>query len=162
MNRLQRMMPWAPALLLSLTASAADPLVIESAWIRSAPPNAAAVAGYATLRNEGKETVTIRSLSAQGFAETSLHQSVLVGDVSRMQVVPELSIGPGESVVMEPGGMHVMLMRPKAVPQRGDLVSISFQLGDKRRVNASFVVRDSADDKSDHSHHGHAGHDHAH
>lgn len=158
MNRLQHSLLLAASLAFSLPLHAAGKLEVVDGWIRSAPPSAPALAGYGALRNSGDAALTITAVSADGYAESSLHESVLVDDVSRMQALPELKIPAGETVVLAPGGKHLMLMQPSAVPQRGDSVKVHFQLADGSRHSASLVVRDAAAT----THADHAGHEHQH
>jgi copper(I)-binding protein len=43
--------------------------------------------------------------------------------------------------VLEPGGMHLMLMQPAMTPVVGDHVRIDLRLQDGRRIQGDFVVR---------------------
>ena len=136
------------------SASAAGKLEIRDAWIRSAPPNAMMLAGYATLHNTGDAPITIRTVKAQGFDDTSLHETVLVGDVSQMRSIEKLTIAPDESVNFAPGGKHIMLMQPTTSPHPGDHVAITFGFADGGDQSADFVIRDVAPDAKTN-----AGHD---
>ena len=123
---------------------AAGKLEIHDAWIRNAPPNAMMLAGYATLRNAGDAPITISTVKAQGFDDTSLHETVLVGDVSQMRSLENLSIAPDESVTFEPGGKHIMLMQPTKAPQSGEKIAITFGFVGGGDQSADFVIRDAA------------------
>ena len=57
--------------------------------------------------------VTIVGASSPAFGEVSLHETRIVDGVSRMRALPELRIAPGDSAVLKPGGMHLMLMQPQ-------------------------------------------------
>ena len=125
-------------------AFAAGKLEIRDAWIRSAPPNATMLAGYATLHNTGDAPITINTVKAQGFDDTSLHETVLVGDVSQMRSIGKLTIAPDDSVNFAPGGKHIMLMQPAKAPQPGDHVTITFGIVGGGDQSADFVIRDAA------------------
>lgn len=158
MNRLQ-LRCFATALLMtSLPAMAAGSLHVSNGWIRSAPPSAAMLAGYATLHNSGDAAVTISAVAAAGFADSSLHESILVGDISRMQALGTLTVAAGATVEFAPGGKHIMLMGPTKVPTAGESVAIRFTLADGSSQTSDFIVRDDAAAKPD----PHAGHDHQH
>ncbi len=126
------------------TAQAAGQLVVEQAWIRTAPPGALMLAGYALLHNRGDEALSIDAVSSAAFSSASLHETREENGVSKMRAVPSLLIAPGASVELAPGGMHLMLMQPKGDVAAGKPVSVVFVLGDKTRVNADFTVRDEA------------------
>lgn len=131
-------------LLATTTAIAAEKLQISEGWIRSAPPNASMLAGYATLYNRGDSPITIKAVIAAGFDSASLHETILVGDVSRMRAVDNLVIAPGASVALEPAGKHIMLMKPTQAPTPGTAVAITFNFASGGNQSAQFVIRDAA------------------
>lgn len=125
-------------------AFAAGKLEIRDAWIRSAPPNATMLAAYATLHNAGDAPITINAVEAAGFDDTSLHETVLVGDVSQMRARGDLVIEPGAIVAFAPAGKHIMLMKPTQSPTPGSAVAITFNFADGGNQSAQFVIRDAA------------------
>ena len=131
-------------LLVATSAHAAGLLVVEQAWIRTAPPGTAMLAGYAVLHNRGDEALSIDTVSSAAFASVSLHETSEENGVSKMRALPSLVIAPGASVELAPGGKHLMLMQPSSEVAAGKSVNILFVLGDKARVNATFSVRDDA------------------
>lgn len=145
----------------AVPASAAGKLEIRDAWIRSAPPNAMMLAGYATLQNTGDAPITINAVKAVGFGDTSMHETVMVGDVSQMRPIGDLVIAPGTSIAFAPGGKHIMLMQPTQSPKPGNQVAITFTLSDGGERSADFLIRDAAPSADDatHSPQQRAGHD---
>lgn len=117
---------------LVLTACQRDglPASVESRppnpWIRLAPPDAMMLAGYRRIDNDGELPMRLRSIRSDAFGAIELHRTEVVDGVSRMREVPSLTIAPGGSVVLEPGGMHLMLMQPQRALREGDEVAISF------------------------------------
>jgi copper(I)-binding protein len=132
------------ALTLSQTALAAGRLEIDRAWIRTAPPGAMMLAGYATLRNTGDAPLTVVGASSETFGDASLHESVEVDGVARMKALGPLEIAPGASVVFAPGGKHLMLMRPKGEIKPGGSIKIHIEAKPGDGATADFVVRDTA------------------
>lgn len=130
-------------------AHAAGRLVVEQAWIRAAPPGAAMLAGYALLRNEGDEALSIDAVDSAEFATASLHETREENGVAKMRALPSLLIRPGGEVELAPGGKHLMLMQPKAAVDAGKSVDVEFVLGDRSRVKAAFVVREDAPARDD-------------
>jgi len=124
------------------TASAAGHLVIDGAWIRSAPPGAMMLAGYASLRNDGDAAVIVTAADSADFGSVSLHESIEEGGVARMRALDRVEIKPGASVVFAPGGKHLMLMRPKHELKPGDSVKIHLDTNSGGAA-AEFVVRDA-------------------
>lgn len=132
------------ALAASSAVSAAGRLEISGAWIRTAPPGAMMLAGYATLHNAGDAPLTVTGASSEAFGDVSLHESVEVDGVARMKALGEIDIAPGASVVLAPGGKHLMLMRPKGEVKAGESIKIRFETKSAGVASADFVVRDAA------------------
>lgn len=125
-------------------AFAAGHLIVENAWIRAAPPGAAMLAGYATLRNAGDAPIVVTGAGSQDFGDVSLHESVNENGVERMRPLGDVAIAPGASVVFAPGGKHFMLMNPKRAPNTGDSVKIHISTKAGPGVDADFVVRETS------------------
>jgi len=135
---------WLLALGLAANATAAGHLVIEHAWIRTAPPGVMMLAGYATLRNAGDAPITVTGADSADFGDVSLHQTIEENGVERMRPLGHIEIAPGASVEFAPGARHFMLMRPKRELKQGDSVEIHISTSAGDGANAEFVVGDAA------------------
>ncbi|MBS0514633.1 MAG: copper chaperone PCu(A)C [Proteobacteria bacterium] len=135
-------------LALTLTASpavrAAGRLEITGAWIRTAPPGAMMLAGYATLRNTGDAPLTVTGASSEAFGDVSLHESAEVDGVAHMKALGSIEIAPGASIVFAPGGKHLMLMRPKHEIAPGQSIEIRILTKSGEGASAGFAVGDAA------------------
>jgi len=134
----------ALVLLSAAHALAAGKLTVEQPWIRTAPPTALMLAGYATLRNDGDATLTVSGADSADFSDVQLHQTVLEDGIERMRPTGKFEIAPGKSVVFAPGGKHFMLVRPKRALAAGATVKIHISTTDGGGAVAEFVVRDQA------------------
>ena len=123
---------------------AAGKLVVEHAWIRTAPPSALMLAGYATLRNDGDAPLTIKGADSADFADVQLHQSFQENGVEHMRPTGNIEIAPGKSVDFAPGGKHFMLIRPKRELAAGAKVKIRISTTAGEGAAADFVVADNA------------------
>lgn len=122
-------------------AQAAGNLGVTDAWIRAAPPGAQMLAGYATLSNSGDVPLTILTVQSDGFRMTSLHETIVdKSGVSKMRELHRLTIAPGATVTLAPGGKHLMLMHPRSGIAAGDKVQVVFLLRDGERVETYFDV----------------------
>ena len=128
------------ATLLAGQVAAAGRLKVERAWIRTAPPGATMLAGYAVLHNGGDEPVIVHAASSPDFGSVSLHETIEVDAVERMQPIEQVEVAPGASVTFAPGGKHFMLMRPSRSLASGAAVTIHLDTNDSKGVDASFVV----------------------
>jgi len=135
---------WLLALGCALNAHAAGRLVVENAWIPVPPPGVMMLAGYAILRNAGDAPLVINGAQSESFADVSLHYSFERDGLSRMRPVDELDVQSGSYRVLEPGGYHLMLMRPKRELKAGDTVKIHISTNSGDGADAEFVVREPA------------------
>jgi copper(I)-binding protein len=135
---------WLLALGCAFNTHAAGRLVVENAWIRTAPPGAMMLAGYATLRNVGDASLTVISAQSGEFGDVSLHQSIEENGVERMRPLGNFEIAPDARVTFAPGGKHFMLMQPKRELHAGDKVKIHISTSYRDGADAEFVVRDEA------------------
>ena len=88
-----------------------DDLTVESAWIRSMPPGSKMTAAYFKLTNNSTEVIRIIEVRSSEFSSASFHQTVISEEgVASMEEIPILELEPGDSVSLEPGGKHLMLM----------------------------------------------------
>lgn len=84
-------------------------LEIGHPWARPAPAGATG-GGFLTIRNNGKTAVTLKSASTPAARAVSIHQTSVTNGVARMAAMPAgLTIGPGDTAALAPGGYHLML-----------------------------------------------------
>ena len=83
-------------------------------------------AAYLRIENASEASVTVTSVTSdRGMA--SLHESRQVDGQMTMREVPELSIGPGDTAALEPGGLHIMLMGLDTTPVEGDTLTLCLE-----------------------------------
>lgn len=118
--------------------------VVESAWIRKPPMAMPMMAGFATVRNPCPAPVTLVGAASAAFDSVELHETRTVDGMSRMRHVASLEVPAGGAVTLAPGGLHLMLMRPRAHVETGGSVAVELSLADGRTLRADFDVRDAA------------------
>lgn len=116
-------------------------LAIEDAWVRAVPPNSRTTAAYFTVRNSGdKEQVIVRSsASVAGAAE--IHDWVETDGRKKMVRQHQVSVPAGEEVVLQTGGLHMMLFRLDPVPAAGELVRLCIGVAEQPDVCADAIVK---------------------
>jgi copper(I)-binding protein len=110
------------------TATGPPGILVEDAWARPAEAGGT-TAVYFRVTNSGGEPD--RLLGAEtGFAQAAeFHQTAMEGDMVHMMAVSGIDVGPGETIVLEPGGLHLML---------AGLVEQGLQPGDVFRITLVF------------------------
>jgi copper(I)-binding protein len=135
--------------LLSLAACASDRNCapqVRDGWVRMPPGPMSAdamsmMAGFGRIENRCPMPATIVSASSPAFGDTSLHETRIVDGISRRRPVPDLRIAPDDAAVLTPGGLHLMLMQPRAPLKAGSKVAVEFKLQDGRTLLGEFEVR---------------------
>lgn len=146
--------------LVALTASAdgVDVKILDP-WVQAAPPNVKVLAAYLEIKNYGSNQRILTNVSSPVFDEVGIHQSVMHGNMVHMEQLKELTIPPRDSVVLKPGGKHLMLTGAKKPLNIGDQVPMTliFQSGEKIEIKA--IVRSGQmDGMEDHQLMDHSGH----
>ena len=89
------------------------------------PPGMNMTAAYGRFVNSGAGAIEIVTFESDSFASVSLHQTTTEEGTSRMKPVQAWSIEPGATAVLEPGGLHLMLMQPTREIAVGSTVELS-------------------------------------
>ena len=121
-------------------AGAADQVRATHAWIRVLPGTLPA-GGYVTLENRGDHPVALTGARSPAYAEVMLHHSSTQGGMSRMAMVESLPIPAHGTVVLAPGGYHLMLMQPGAAVSPGSEVKLQLQFDDGSSLPVNFIAR---------------------
>lgn len=120
----------------------AEPIEISNPRVRLVP-GGAPMAGYLTIANHTDAPVRLVSATSDAFGHVMIHRTVVSDGSARMEHQGKgVLVGAGESVVFEPGGLHLMLMDPAGELEVGEAVDIvlgfeGIEPGERR---ASFTV----------------------
>ncbi|MEE2932076.1 MAG: copper chaperone PCu(A)C [Pseudomonadota bacterium] len=134
---------------------AADKLEVRDAWVREAPPNAKAHAGYGVFKNKSKHSVTFISVRSPDYQKVELHQSEVQNGVATMRKKKSLTIPAGGEIKLMPGSLHLMLLNPVTGIKMGDKIKMILVFLDGASQSFSAVVKRSNDIPKSHSHMGH-------
>ena len=118
------------AALMMPAVALADGVLVENAWIPAAPPKAMAHAAFMSLTNTGDMPEQIIGVSAEGYGMSHIHLSEEKNGVATMSSVDLIEIAPGQTVTLAHGGLHIMLMKPKAPKEIGDVVAVTLEFAD--------------------------------
>ena len=113
---------------LAQTATVGD-LMIDRPQLRETPAGAPVAGGYLLITNAGEEDDRLLTATTDRSPETQIHEMRMDGDVMRMREVEGgLAIPAGQSVSLQPGGYHLMLMGPEALtPGETHDVTLAFE-----------------------------------
>ncbi len=128
-------------LVLAMPCIAAEKLVFKNAWVREAPPMAKNLAGYVELMNASNESIIVESITSPFFQKVKMHDMSLHNGMMHMSHLDSVSLPPGGSFSFEPGGKHLMLMKPKQRIKAGLIIPIVFKLHSGKTIAFDFEVR---------------------
>src|ERR1700752_641111 len=115
------------AALFGAPASAEDikagDLVITQAWSRATPGGAKIGSGYLTIENKGAAPDRLTGVSADVAGKVEVHEMAMNNGVMTMRPLDGcLTIDPGKTVKLAPGGYHLMMFDLKSPLKQGDKV----------------------------------------
>lgn len=93
---------------------------IHQPWARASAGPARNGGSFMVFRNTGEAADAVVAASSDVAETVELHTHIKDGDVMRMREVPRIDLPAGETVTLQPGGLHVMLMGLKAPLEEGE------------------------------------------
>mgnify|MGYP000085434616 CR=1 FL=1 len=118
-----------------------EDVVVEDAWARASIGTNRPGAAYMTLRNTGSDPVTLVGLETPLAMMPDIHETTTDSNgVSSMGPVGEITILPGESVSLEPGGMHAMLMRLQTKMVEGETFPLTLNFADGETLTVDVPI----------------------
>ncbi len=120
---------------------------VTGAFTRATLPNARSGGGFMTISNAGTAPDRLIGAATGNAVRSEIHQMKMEGDMMKMnQVEGGLEIPAGDSVTLEPGGYHVMLMglkQPLVADQCLDL-TLSFEKAGDLPVQLNIGATDAS------------------
>ena len=123
------------------TGYAADSLIISDSRIPEAPPGAQVMAGFMSIQNPTQQPIEITSVSSPAFNTVEMHLSKEVNGIAKMLPQKSLSIPANSTLALQPGGYHLMLIKPKQAMRDGDSVLIEFSLSNNTSLSLHTPVK---------------------
>ncbi len=113
----------------------------SEAWARPAAKGAMSAA-YFTYTNTLDTADTLSSLSSNVSMMTQLHESYMTDDgLAGMREMKNQVVESNEQLVLEPGGLHVMLMRLTNDLAEGDSVTVTLNFAQAGEVVVTVPVK---------------------
>lgn len=113
---------FAAAVLAGSVAAAQDykagSVTIDHPWARASVTETGAA--YMTITNHGTAADELVAAASPVAGKAELHTHIAEGDIMRMRPVGEIDLGAGQSAMLKPGGLHIMLIGLKAPLKEGE------------------------------------------
>ena len=115
--------------------------VVKDAWARASIGANRPGAAYMTIRNTGDEAVTLTGIRTDLAMMPDIHQTSTNDEgVSSMARAGEIEIAPGATVLLEPGGLHAMLMRLQRPMAEGEKFSMTLDFSDGGEITVEVPI----------------------
>jgi copper(I)-binding protein len=119
----------------------AGDLVIMQAWSRATPGGAKIAGGYLTIENKGSTPDRLIGGSADVASKVEVHEMTMNNGVMTMRPLDKgLTIEPGRTVKLAPGGYHLMMFDLKSPLKAGEKVPVTLDFEKAGKVTVTLNV----------------------
>lgn len=116
-------------------------IIVDHPWSRPTPPGTPMGVGYMAITNNGDQDVTLKSATTPRAKAVSIHQSMMHGDMMRMQPLKDgLTIPAGETVEFKPHSYHLMLEKLTAPLKEGERVPLTLSFEGAESMEVELAV----------------------
>jgi copper(I)-binding protein len=131
--------------MLSATAMADHTITAENVRARETPPGAVTGAAYLTLTNNGQENDRLLAVSGDVAEAIEIHTHLMENDMMKMRPVDGVDISTDEPAVLEPGGLHIMLIGLKEPLKKDEIfpLTLDFEKADDLTVDVTVKAIDA-------------------
>ena len=129
------------ALLVAATPAAADDISVKQAWSRATPKGAQVASGYLTIENRGASADKLISVATPAATKIEIHEMTTHDGIMVMRPIEGgLTIPPGASVTLAPGGSHLMFIGLSAPFSEGERVPAALMFEKAGKIDVTFDV----------------------
>ena len=118
-------------------------LLVDHPWARASIGQAPNGAAYMTITTEGQETDRLMGVESDAANRVELHTHLMDNGVMKMRPVEAIEITPGEPTLLQPGGLHVMLMGLKAPLRLGESFQMTLVFERAGRVEVEVKIEEA-------------------
>jgi copper(I)-binding protein len=134
------------------TTAPAGELTIDGAWARTSPSATTKGAIYLQINNgtDTDDALLDASVDAAVAGKVEIHETKMAGGdttgggMMEMAEVDEIPVPAGETVSLEPGGFHIMLMDLVAPLEKESTIEVTLTFENAGEVVVEAEVRDTA------------------
>ena len=149
-------------LLMFVSVSHAQSIVIDKAVARATVGKMANGAAFLQIANKGADDVLL-SGSSPAASKVEIHTMSMDGNVMKMRALDQLELKAGQKLEMKPGsGVHIMLIGLKKPLAAGDKFPLTLNFRKAGKVDATvevaemgMPVKKGEGEMHDHEHHHH-------
>lgn len=153
------------ASLLVLTGCSSTPAIETSdLWVKSSEMSnvGGMTAVFGTITNNSSEDITLTGGQTEVADIVEIHEMAMIdGEMKMQEIGGGLVIPAGQSVTLEPGGDHIMLMELTQAIEAGQEISVTLNFDGAQSLTLTGIVAKPSEG-GDEEYHKHEGEDHNH
>lgn len=116
-------------------------LLVASPWTRATPGGAKIAGGYLKVTNSGTSADRLTGATTASADRVEIHEMSMTDGVMKMRPLADgLTIKPGETVELKPGGFHMMFMDIKQPLKQGETLKATLTFEKAGKLDVSFNV----------------------
>jgi hypothetical protein len=128
----------------STLATSEASVVVSKQWARTSPMATTTGAAYMDITATAGDELLSAAVDASVAGTVELHEVVMSGGSMTMQQVDKIMLPAGETVSLEPGGYHVMLMGLAKPLEVGDTIAVTLTFATAGEITVDVPVLDEA------------------
>jgi len=142
MIRVRLMFTLVALVVVAACSSTSDAVTIDDPWGRPSPTSTGNAAFYMAVTG-GETDDRIASASSPSCGVTELHETTMQDGVMSMQEQTEgIPIPAGSTVMLEPGGLHVMCIGVQEALVAGETVDVELEFENAGTVSVVAEIRE--------------------
>ena len=138
-------------------------VVLSDGFTRETPQGAPVAGGFITIRNDAATADRLIAAASPRAGRIELHDMTMENGVMQMRPVEGIPVGPGATVTLAPGGLHMMLLDLPTGFAAGETIPVTLTFERAGVVETTLTVRPlnpTAETAPAGEAHDHAGHQH--
>jgi len=121
--------------------NAADGIEVQGAYVRAVPPGQGNSAAFMSLTNRTDADHTLVAAESAASQVVELHTHLKEEGMMKMRRVDRIELPSGETVKLEPGGLHLMLIDLTQQLSPGEDVEMTLVYEDGSRTSLTAPVK---------------------
>jgi len=142
----------------ALAGTASEAITVSDPYVRAMPPGQPTTAGFLGLTNNSGQDHAVVVAEAAIAKAVELHTHIMEDGMMHMRRVEKIDLPAGQTVMLQPGGLHIMFIGLKMDLMPGDSATFTliFEDGSEKRLNVPVRkpgMNMGGKQPMDHSHH---------
>jgi copper(I)-binding protein len=116
-------------------------VAIGDPYARAVPPGQANSAVFMSLENRSDQDQALVAAESDVSEIVELHTHIEEGGMMRMRQIEKIDVPAGETVILQPGGLHVMLIGLRQALEPDQTIDLTLVFEDGSRMPVQAPVR---------------------